>query len=259
MKRTRIAVLALCGVLIVGSPAFASTTVELLKVLATLYKIHEVMANIRGVTEDIRHKLTRVWPDRALRPLQILMEPVRSIQDEIRQLSCSWQFSVRMDRLRLGLFQGQSFCRREWQEVFGAPAKTHFEEFDEYYDWSAVRRLNAVSRHVTQNAAWTQQAAWLTAEALKGTHNPAVDQGPDGRPGYAQRLSALGAAQLGNFLAEGGKLQAYELELAQERLNERRHRQRLQQDLALLTYDALGRDPVPVPNDGIASLMGELR
>jgi hypothetical protein len=243
MKRRGIVLVLVPAILLLGSPVFASTTAELLKVLATLTRIHQVTRNIRGVTEDIRHKLTRVWPDRALRPLQIVMEPVRSIRSEISQLSCGWQFSVRTEALRAGIFAGRGFCKREWEAVFGPVPQTRFRDMDEYNDWSAVRRLNAVSRHVTQNDAWTQQATWLTAEALRGTLNPAEDQGRDGRPGYAQRLSALGAAQLGNFLAEGGKLQAYELELAQERLNERRHRQRLQQTFAVFSYGLLGGSP----------------
>ena len=252
--RKRVAVVAVVLLLVIGQPVFASSTVELAKVLATLEKIHEVMRNVRGVTEDIRTKLSRVWPDRALRPLQTVMEPVRSIRNELQQLSCGWQFSVRMERLRLGLFNGQTFCRREWEDVFGTAPRTRSKDFDDYYDWSAVRRLNAVSRHVTQNELWTQQAKWLTAEALKGTHNPGVDQGPDGRPGYAQRLSALGAAQLGTFLAENGKLQAYQLELAQERLNERRRQARMRANFALFTYSALASTPRIVPTDGIGGL-----
>jgi len=251
MRRKGIITAAVVVVLLVGSPVFANSTVELLKILGTLERIHDVIRNVRGVTEDIRTKLSRVWPDRALRPILPCLEPGQAIRDEIQQLSCSWRFSVRMERIRLGLFEGQRFCKREWEAVFGAAPEGWAKDLEDYYDWAAVRRMNAIGTHVTQNEKWTQQTAWLTQEALKGTLDPGTDQGPDGRPGYAQRLAALGAAQLGNLMVEQGKLQAYELELAQEKLNERRRRRRLDDAFAYGSYRMLAFHP-ELP-DGLGS------
>ena len=222
------------------SPAFANTTVELARLLAELQRVYAVVRNIHGVAEDINVRLRDVWPARALWPLQQYLEPVDSIRDEIRRLSCSWQFSPRMERLRLGLFQGQPFCRREWEGVFGRTPRTRTADLEEYYDWSSVRRLNGLASHVEQNQKWSAQAYWLTSEAQKGTFNPGEERGPDGRPGYAQRLAALGAAQLGNLMVEAGKLQAHQLDLAQERLNERRRRERADAAFALFSYTVAG-------------------
>jgi hypothetical protein len=171
--------------------------------------------------------------------LQQYLEPLNSIRGEVSRLSCSWQFSVPMDRLRLALFEGKPFCRREWQSIFGRAPSIRSADLEEYYDWSAVRRLNGYSRHVTQNERWSAQAYWLTTEAQRGTFNPGDDGGPEGRPGYAQRLAALGAAQLGNLMVETGKLQAHQLDLAQERVNERRRRERVQAAISLFTYDQI--------------------
>ena len=219
------------------APAFANTTAELVKLLAELQRAYQVIQNIRGVAEDIRTRVRDAWPDRALWPLEQYLEPVNSIRDEVRNLSCSWQFSVRMERLRLGLFDGQPFCRREWQGIFGRSPQIRSADLEEYYDWSAVRRLNAYSQHVAQNEKWSAQASWLTREAQRGTFNPGEDGGPEGRPGYAQRLAALGAAQLGNLMVETGKLQAHQLDLAQERMNERRRRERVQAAIGLFMYE----------------------
>ena len=242
MKKRVVALLAL--VTVVAAPSFADTTAELVRLLAEYQRALRVMRNISGVAEDIRTRVRDAWPDRALWPLEQYLEPVNSIRDEVSRLSCSWQFSVRMERLRLGLFDGKPFCRREWQAIFGRAPRTRTADLDEYYDWSAVRRLNAYSTHVTQNAKWSAQAGWLTREAQRGTFNPGEDTGPEGRPGYAQRLSALGAAQLGNLMVETGKLEAHQLDLAQERLNERRRRERVQAAIGLFAFDQLaGADP----------------
>ena len=243
MKRSRVVMGATVMVLVGGAPLWANTTLELLELLASLERMHTTVKNIRGVTEDIRTKLQRVWPERALRPILTYLQPVRSIRDEIQQLSCSWQFSVRMERIRTGVFAGQGFCKREWEAVFGTPVPGWSKDLEDYQDWSAVRRMNAIGTHVTQNEKWAQQAAWLTHEAVKGTTNPADDQGPDGRPGYAQRLAALGSAQLGQLMVESGKLQAYELELAQERLNDKRRKRRLDDAFAYGTYRMLAFRP----------------
>ena len=224
---------------VVCLPAFGDTTAELARLLAEVQRYYRVVRNIRGVTEDIRTRVRDVWPDRALWPLRQYLEPVTSIRDEVNKLSCGWRFSVRTERLRVGLFQGGAFCRREWHSIFGQPPRGRAADLEEYYDWSAVRRLHGVSRHVSQNEKWSSQAYWLTTEAQKGTFTPGDDQGPEGRPGYAQRLAALGAAQLGNFMVETGKLQAHQLDLAQERANERRRRARNEAALGLFALEQL--------------------
>ncbi len=256
-RRRTLVVASTTLVVLAGAPVFADTTVELLRVLAVLERIHGTIRNIRGVTEDIRTKLTRVWPDRALKPILTYLEPVQSIQREVAQLSCGWRFSPRMERIRLGVYGGVGFCKREWEGVFGQAPASWSKDLEDYYDWSAVRRMNAVGNHVKQNAKWAEEAAWLTRETVKGTNNPGADLGPEGRPGYAQRLAALGTAQLGNLLVENGKLQAYELELAQEKLNEKRRRMRLEEGFAFGSYRLLTFQVVPPEGTAAADLLPE--
>lgn len=252
--------MAVLGVVLGSSPVWANSTVELLQILATLERIHDVVRNVRGVTEDIRAKLLRVWPERAIRPIAQIFTPVMSIKQEIEALSCGWQFSLRMERIRLGIYGGMGFCKQEWRNAFGGEPRGWSKDLEEYYDWSAVRRLNAVGTHARKNTLWAAEAAWLTNEARRGTFNAGEDIGPEGRPGYAQRLAALGSAQLGNLMVESSKLQAYELELAQEKLNDRRRRQHLQEAFAQGTYRMLTlRVTPPIDVGGAATLPGSLR
>jgi len=69
---------------------------------------------------------------------------VDSIKREVETLACTWRFTPRVNRLRLALFGGGSFCRSDWNLVFGPPTATVDSDLESYYDWSAVRRLNLI-------------------------------------------------------------------------------------------------------------------
>ncbi len=58
-------------------------------------------------------------------------------------------------------------------------------------------------------------------------------------PGYAQRLSALGAAELGNVMVEMGDTENAMLDLDQEALNDKRRRRLLDHEAAFLVYAGL--------------------
>ena len=60
------------------------------------------------------------------------------------QMACTWRFTPRVNRLRLALFGGGSFCRSDWNLVFGPPVAGAGWDLESYYDWSAVRRLNLI-------------------------------------------------------------------------------------------------------------------
>src|SRR5262249_96385 len=152
-------------------------------------------------------------------------EPVRSIKDEVDQLACGWKFTPRVERLRLALFAGRSFCRSDWNLLFGGPAPTIDSDLGDYYDWSSVRRLNLIRTRNGKGAGGAGEAAWLADEAIRG--RDAWDYTKPYSPGYSQRLSALAAAELGNVMVETGDTQTAMLELDQEILNDRRHRRML--------------------------------
>ena len=222
-----------------GASADPGNWGQLIQIIAWLQQIDSTLKNINGVTEDIRHKLGVVYPGRALQKIETLFEPVDSVEQELKKLACSWRFTPRVEKLRLGLFGGGSFCRSDWNLLFGPPVPTVDWDLESYYDWSAVRRLNLIKTRNEKSEQRATEAALLAYEAIQG-RDPADPTKPYS-PGYSQRLSALGAAQLGNVMVEMGDTQTAMLELDQEALNDKRRRRLLDHQSAALVYLDMSR------------------
>jgi hypothetical protein len=236
-----------------GASADPSNWGHLGQIILWLERIDQTLRNINDAVDGIRLKFTDVYPDAALRAIDILFEPVDSIKDEVEKLACDWRFTPRVENLRLALFEGGSFCSSEWKLLFGAPTVTVDWDLENYYDWSAVRRLNLIRTRNDKSKERALDAQWLVTEALRG-RDP-WDPTKPYSPGYAQRLSALGAAQLGNVLVETGDTQAAILELEQEALNDKRRRRLLDHQAAALIY--LGLSQRHGRPDTVAATFGE--
>jgi len=189
-----------------------------------------------------------------LRKIETVFEPVDSIKREVEKLACTWKFTPRVDRLRLALFGGGSFCRSDWNLVFGPPTLTVDSDLESYYDWSAVRRLNLIKTRNEKSPLRADEAHWLATEALKG-RDP-LDPTDPYSPGYAQRLSALGAAELGNVMVEMGDTQTALLDLDQEALNDRRRRRLLDHEASALVYAGLATLQGGAPDPALLLLGG---
>jgi len=236
MARRWLAALVVAFVLFGSSGASANPTnwPQLIQIIAWLQQIDSTLKNINGVVEDIRHKLGVVYPGRALQRIETLFEPVDSVKQELEKLACNWRFTPRVEKLRLGLFGSGSFCRSDWNLLFGPPVPTADWDLQSYYDWSAVRRLNLIKTRNEKSPARASEAARLAYEAIQG-RDP-WDPTKPYSPGYSQRLSALAAAQLGNVMVEMGDTQTAMLELDQEALNDNRRRRLLDHQTASLVY-----------------------
>jgi len=241
MRRRSLVALAIAAVLMGTSTASADpgSWAQLVQIIAWLRQIDSTLENINGVAEDIRHKLGVVYPGRALQRIETFFEPVDSIKEEIDKLACNWRFTPRVERLRLGLFGGGSFCRSDWNLLFGPPVQTVDWDLESYYDWSAVRRLNLIRTRNQKSPLRATEAALLANEAIQG-RDP-WDPTKPYSPGYSQRLSALAAAQLGNVMVEMGDTQTAMLELDQEALNDKRRRRLLDYQTAALIYIDMSR------------------
>src|SRR5512138_1950962 len=187
------------------------------QIIAWLQQMDQTLQEMNSRVEGIRTKLADVYPRDVLQAIQIVLEPVDSIKAEVEKLACNWRFTPRVEQLRLALFQGGSFCRRDWNALFGAPTVTADWDLEHYYDWSSVRRMNLIRTRNEKGPQRTQEAAWLAFEATQG-RDPLDGDSPYS-PGYSQRLSALAAAELGNVMVETGDTQTAMLELDQEALN----------------------------------------
>jgi hypothetical protein len=249
MKRKWVASLGIVAFLVSSSGASADPANwgQLGQIVLWLERIDSTLRDINSLVDDIKTRLADVYPDGALRRIETVFEPVDSIKDEVEKLACSWRFSPRVDRLRGALFGGGSFCRSDWDVVFGPPVEGVDSDLESYYDWSAVRRLNLIKTRNEKSPLRAAEARWLADEAVRG-RDP-WDPTKPFSPGYAQRLSALGAAQLGNVMVEMGDTQTAMLELDQEILNDKRRRRLLDHQAANLIYLGLSQTRPPLFGD----------
>ncbi len=239
MKRRWLAGLVVAVLLLGSSVASAdpSNWGQLAQIILFLEQIDGTLRDINTMIDSVRSKLSIVYPGGALRTITSIFEPVDSIKREVEKLACTWRFTPRVEKLRLALFGGGSFCRSDWNVLFGPPSVTASWDLESYYDWSAVRRLNLIKTRNEKSSARADEAAWLVNEARTG-RDPADPTQPFS-PGYSQRLSALGAAEIGNVMVEMGDTQTAMLELDQETLNDKRHRRLLDNQAAALVYTGL--------------------
>ena len=236
----RIAVLLVLAALFLGSlapPASAGPgeSAVLVQIIAVLRTMHTTLQHIREAVESTRNALNRAYPFRALNPILHVFDEVRSIRDEVEAISCNWRFSLRTQRLWEGLFRGVRLCKYDFRQLFGAPPSYVLQDLDEYYDYSATRRLNMVATRVERGPRQQEFLRWLLFESERGRNGESEPYGP----GYSQRLSAVGAAALGNVLLEQGDTLTAQLELAQERANDKRLHQKMAAELSLDVYRRL--------------------
>lgn len=231
MKRRSVVVAALVALLFFTGTARAdwSTVPILAEILNSLRNIYSAVKRVRDATDVIKNTLNNAYPESLLDKIGTYIKPVLDIRDEVERLACGWQLSIRAQKIQIGILKGEGFCRKEWHDFFGEPPKTVLEDIDELQDLMTVHHLNVVADYVSRSRDWTDEAVWLTNETLRANLSA----------GRAQRLAALGAAQLGNTLTEMTKLQAAELDRAENRFNERRLRRRLEQRLAVFLYEGM--------------------
>ena len=241
MRRRWIAGLVVAVLLLGSSGTSADPTNwgQLGQIILWLQQIDQTLKDLNVAVDDIRGNLAQVYPEAGLRQIETLFEPVDSIKEEVEKLACNWRFTPRVEKLRLALFGGGSFCRSDWNLVFGPPPPTIDWDLESYYDWSAVRRLNLVKTRNEKGPRRAEEAAWLAHEAIQG--RDAWDPNKPYSPGYSQRLSALAAAELGNVMVEVGDTQTAMLDLDQEALNDKRRRRLLDHETADVIYVDLAR------------------
>jgi hypothetical protein len=241
MKHRWLAVVVIAVFLFGSSGASADPTnwPQLALIIQWLQRVDGTLRDINRITEDIKGKLNIVYPLGSLRKIETFFDPVESIKDEVEKLACNWRFTPRVERLRLALFAGGSFCRSDWNQLFGSPAPMMDADLENYYDWSAVRRLNLIRTRNEKGPRRATEAAWLANEAIRGRDG--WDYTKPYSPGYSQRLSALAAAELGNVMVETGDTQTAMLELDQEVLNDRRRRRMLDHQAASIMYLEIAR------------------
>jgi hypothetical protein len=128
-----------------------------------------------------------MFPWDALREIESDFREVRTIQQQITELSCTWRFSLRVQMLRNGLMGVGPLCRKEYQAVFGAPPLSPDQDLAEFRQWQGVVRLNQVRDTLAASERWTEAANWLGREARRGYDG---DPANPTSVGYSMRLLA---------------------------------------------------------------------
>lgn len=249
--KQRLAVPLLLTVLILGSlappvSAGPGESAVLVQIIAVLRTMQTTLGHIREAMESTRASLNRAYPFRTLNPILHVFDEVRSIRDEVEAISCNWRFSLRTQRLWEGLFRGTRLCKPEFQQLFGTSPSYVLQDLDEYFDYSATRRLNMVATRVERGPRQQEFLRWLLFESERGRTSESEPYGA----GYSQRLSAVGAAALGNVLLEQGDTLTAQLELDQERANDKRLRQKMAAELSLDLYRRLADAAPPAGAEG---------
>jgi len=126
--RRLLAVGAFLGVLGGGAAAFAfvDPTIPvrialLVKIADSLREAYQTLREVNDTVWKVRDRLDGMFPWDALREIESDFRQIRTLQQQITDLSCDWRFSLRMQALKDGLWGGGPLCRREYQAVFGAP------------------------------------------------------------------------------------------------------------------------------------------
>ena len=244
MTRRALAVVLVVAILLAPTtPAHAiGETGQLVQILALLYKAEKVIKNINGVMESMRDRILVMNPMRANQELLHWFQQVRTIKEELEQMSCDWQFTVPVQKFWDGIFDvsGSGFCKPELRGLFGAPHKDlPGADIEEWYDASSTVRLRSLGTRVAHDEAWAEYAQRLAWEASQ-PGNPYGDE-PYG-PAYSRRLSAQALSLLGVMSIEHGDTRAMELWLLEQEWMDERQEDRRERALALTTLGlAAGR------------------
>jgi hypothetical protein len=185
----------------------------LTKIADTLREAYQTLREVNDTVWQVRDRLDTMFPWNALQEIQSDFRQVRTIQQQITDLSCSWRFSLRTQILKDALLGIGPLCRREYQAVFGAPVLAPDQDLAEYRQWQGVVRLNQVRDTLAASERWTEAANWLGNEARRGYNG---DPTNPTSVGYSMRLLGESEALGLQMNARLNALEAMRLAGAQE-------------------------------------------
>ncbi len=242
MRRRSRALVAglLVGLLLLGNPPRADAAItpdpgaiaqllELAKIIGALQRMYRFLHKINDEVRDVRTRLKLHFPLQALNEIRTIFQTARTIQDEIRDLSCAWRFSVRTSKLRLALQGLGGFCRNEYQLLFGAALPGPDQDLKEARQWAGTLRYKQAADQIGAAKDLAEDAKGLAWEARQ-----AGDPDDPTNPysvAYSTRLMALAEADSLKAAASLNGLAALDLEAVQEDLDTAR-REDWQQDNA---------------------------
>ncbi len=224
----------------------------------TLEAILQALKTINGFAGKVQDRIGMAYPAGVDQAIRTWLEPMFSIQDEMRKLSCDWRWSPRTLRMRR-VFEGGFFCKPDMRLYFGS--YPYHNDRDELYDWKAALRMNLISnRFKTSHQRHEAARLNIRRATVAGLTDQVVMAATGGlvSPGESQRITALVTAQLGQLAVETGDTWTQMLDQDLDRFNERRYRRRLEMVAGLSMYN-FPQTPVPTPSSGMLVIAGETR
>jgi len=250
-SKARRSVLALIALGIVGmlsSPAGAqfdptgpAKLLLLAEIAKRLHSVYQFLHEVNDATRQMRDRLDSMFPDETLNEIKAVFRDVRSIEEEIQGLSCSWRFSPRVDALRQGLLRTGPLCRDQYTLAFGPPLIGPDADLEEFRQWQGTLRWNVVADTMQASPAWRAEAETLAQEARHAGN--AHDPSSPFSVGYSQRLLAVSEALRLQLDARQNAQEAARLAGLQEDLDRERREDWLQKNIALRSLEALRELP----------------
>lgn len=224
---------------VIPDPFGPAKVAALARIAAALDSTYRFLYRVNQATQAIRNRIDEMFPNETLDEIRSVFQQVRSIQDEISGMACSWRFSPRVDGLRKGLLKLGPLCRQEYQRAFGAPIIGVDADLEEYRQWQGTLRWNVVADTMAVSRDWAEAAAELSREARR-----AGDPNDPNNPhsvGYSQRLLAVSEALRLQIDARENAQEAVRLAGLQEDLDRERREDWQDANLGFQTVAATER------------------
>ena len=185
-------------------------------IIQWLQRIDATLGDINDMTDDIEGKLVHASiPEARCVRIETYFEPVESIKDEVAKLACGWKFTPRVERLR---------ARALWRRLvlsLGLESRSSVSrgaddgpDLENYYDWSAVRRLNLIQYAEREGLRGAPSEAALAAPTRRSRGRDALGlHSSPTHPATRSGCPPSAAAELGNVMVETGDTQTAMLEL----------------------------------------------
>jgi len=202
---------------ILPDPGTAAELLQLVQITQILGDIYAFLHKINAAVSDTRTRLATHFPLQALQGISTIFTVARSIEDEITDLSCRFNFSLRgatIPKLLQGL---GTFCKKEYEFLFGVPLPGPDQDLREMEHWGGAIRYNQAADVVQRTQGLVADAQDLEDQA-RAAGNPSDPNNPYS-VAYSARLQALAAADALKAAASANSLAAADVWAAQEDLD----------------------------------------
>jgi hypothetical protein len=188
-----------------------------------------LQARIRTVVHHVAFPYLDGIPG-VFQALPYVIDEVRGIRTEIRDLSCAWQWSSRTQIFRDMSLHHLQICRPEVKSIWGSSA----------FHWNAPEaELEQHAAAMTENLLSAQVQAQYGWES--SFHDMSIESAMGGRrsPGLALRDTAFMTAALGRVAQNNSEIAAWRLYVASLDAAEQDEQERLNAVMALGIYNSI--------------------